>query len=70
MKPKRPTDANGKEMLNRQEICEELDCSMSWLQKVCNPKKIDPVIPHRRIGKNYWFVLEQVQEWNTNRKNG
>ena len=65
---KRPKDAQGEDMLLVAEVCKELNCGKTWLSQQCNRKRVRYVIPHRRIGKFYWFSKTQIQQWNSERQ--
>ncbi|MDR3243433.1 MAG: helix-turn-helix domain-containing protein, partial [Elusimicrobiota bacterium] len=65
---KRPIDASGKPMLNRKEIAEKLGVSKFWMSKMVNPRHTSHIMPYRKIGRNYWFIAEQIDEWNTIRR--
>jgi excisionase family DNA binding protein len=61
-------DLQGKAMLTKQEIAKYLGVSASWLSKMSSPAKVRECIPFRRIGKNYYFSVSEVEEWNARRR--
>ncbi|MDR2427218.1 MAG: helix-turn-helix domain-containing protein [Endomicrobium sp.] len=64
----KPKDIFDNEMLTIEEIAAKLGVCKKWVQMRCMRKYTNEPIPYRRIGRRFWFIYDEVKDWNTKRK--